>query len=193
MTSGDARSRARARGFTLLEVLVAFAILAVVLAALSSVQVEAVRKGGLAVDYREVREAADTVFRRIVYEIDKSDWPDGRIFTFDYEYGEYIGLPPHERDRWKPVRGILHKQRRMAAGTDPTGQVAGIEGERTGTEDPTPPPRQGEAGGRSETGEEVYYVSLDVLIGEESQEPFVTLTTYEPLPASERKTEEARR
>jgi prepilin-type N-terminal cleavage/methylation domain-containing protein len=184
MTS--ARRRAEG-GFTLLEVLIAFAILAIVLSALSEVQFQAVQKGGKAVDYREVREAADTVFRKIIYEIDKPDWPDGRTFTFDYEYGEYIGLPSHERDRWKPVRGVLHKQRRMAAGTDPTGQVPGVEGERVGTAEEAPPAEDTEGEG-SETGEEVYYVSLDVLIGEEAEGPFVTLTTYEPVPASERKT-----
>jgi prepilin-type N-terminal cleavage/methylation domain-containing protein len=177
-------------GFTLLEVMVAFAILAMVLSALASVQFESLEKAADAVDYREIREAADTVFRKIVYELDKPVWPDGRLIRFDYDYAEYIGLPPAARDAWFPVRGVLRKQTRMAAGTDPTGQTPGVEGERTGAEDVSTRPTSGEP---PPSGEAVYYVSLEVYVGEEEQMPFLTLTTYEPLPASERKAAEAGR
>lgn len=158
------------------------------LASLSTVQAEAVRKGGLAVDYREAREAADTVFRRIAYEIDKPDWPDGKQFGFDIEYGQYIGLPTYERDRWHAFRGVLHKQHRMAAGSDPSGQVQGVEGERTDANAGTKKEAPKKDGDAQETGEEVYQVSLEVFLGEESQAPFLTLSTYFPVPDSERRT-----
>jgi len=177
--------RGRVEGFTLLEVLVSFAILSIVLAALAEVHVSAVRKGGLAVDYREAREGADTIFRRIAYEIDKPEWPDGRRFTFDIEYGQYIGLPTYERDRWRAFVGVLRKQRRMAAGTDPSGQTPGLEGERVAGGERREEEKKPEDG--QESGEEVYQVSLDVYLGEEEQTPFLTLSTYLPVPESDRR------
>jgi prepilin-type N-terminal cleavage/methylation domain-containing protein len=181
------RARVREGGFTLLEVLVAFAILSIVLAALAQVHVLAVKKGGLAVDYREAREGADTIFRRITYEIDKPDWPDGRRFTFDIEYGQYIGLPTWERDRWRSFVGVLRKQRRMAAGTDPSGQIPGLEGDRVGATDRTQRREEEEKAGEATSGEEVYAVTLDVYIGEEEAAPFLTLSTYLPVPESDRR------
>lgn len=186
MTSADLRARS-ASGFTLLEVLVAFAILAFVVTTMQTVHVEAVRKGELAVDYREIREAADTVFRRIMYEVDKPDWPDGMRFTFDLVYGEYIGLPSHERDRWRSFAGVLRKVKRMAAGTDPSGQTPGLDEDEDGR--PTDPRREEEPPkeGEPETGEEVYQVRLDVFRQDEPEVPFLTLATYLPVPESERR------
>jgi prepilin-type N-terminal cleavage/methylation domain-containing protein len=184
----------RNRGFTLLEVMVAFSILAIVMTALSKVHVDAVKKGGLAVDYREAREGADTVFRRITYEIDKPDWPDGKVFTFDIEYGEYVGLPTHERDRWRAFRGVLRKQRRMAAGSDPTGVTPSALGDETGQSDrERREAERREAERRTDApdtgGEEVYLVRLEVYLGEESDQttPFLTLSTFVPVPESERR------
>jgi prepilin-type N-terminal cleavage/methylation domain-containing protein len=187
----SARPSGPLRGFTLLEVMVAFSILAIVMTALSTVHVQAVKKGGLAVDYREAREGADTVFRRITYEIDKPDWPDGTNFTFDIEYGEYVGLPTHERDRWRAFRGVLRKQRRMAAGSDPSGITPGAVGDETGTspEQRREAERERRPGEDDPTGEEVYLVRLEVYLGEESEAstPFLTLSTFVPVPESERR------
>jgi prepilin-type N-terminal cleavage/methylation domain-containing protein len=187
VTSADRRrpGTAREAGFTLLEVMVAFMILAIVLTAMNTVHVEAVRKGAIAVDYREAREGADTVFRKIVYEIDKPAWPDGRTFTFDDEYGALLGLKPHVRDRWRAFRGVLRKQPRMAAGSDPTGRTPGLVDTQDRREEERREAREGDDEA-SRTGEEVYLVSLDVFLGEEAQAPFLTLSTYVPMPESER-------
>jgi hypothetical protein len=164
--------------------MVAFMILAIVLTAMNTVHVEAVRKAAIAVDFREAREGADTVFRKIVYEIDKPMWPDGRTFTFDDEYGALLGLKPHLRDRWRAFRGVLRKQPRMAAGTDPSGRTPGLVDDQDAREEERREAREGDEASR--TGEEVYLVSLDVFLGEDAQTPFLTLSTYVPMPESER-------
>ena len=75
----------------------------------------------------------------------------------------------------------------MAAGTDPSGQIPGLEGDRVGATDRTQRREEEEKPGEATSGEEVYAVTLDVYIGEEEAAPFLTLSTYLPVPESDRR------
>src|SRR5262245_49976397 len=88
------------RGFTLLEVMCAFAILVLITGTMTISQHQAIEEGRSAVDLRELREAADTVFRRVLYEDGTPTWRDGQTGTLDYYYGDFAQLRGMERDRW---------------------------------------------------------------------------------------------
>ncbi len=193
MSSSEPRGRAAGeRGFTLLEVMFAFAILMMAFAMIFQVQSRSLTLGAKALDYRNVREMADTVLRRIIYEI--QNYNDGDRQTGDIWYGEYVGLTPKERIPWKDFLLVLHKKKGMAAGSDPSGEAASLWGE---TSSSSGSDSGGTTGGSSssgsgsadssgtEAGEQAYQIALDVFVGEEATEPFVTIRTIIPIPAAE--------
>lgn len=181
------------RGFTLLEVLLAFALLALFLAAMSLVQSRAVESGAQALDLRDLRVSADTVFRKFVYEIDRVN--DGDTAGFDSWYAEYIGLRGQARDRWSIYRGVVHKERGLAAGTDPTGKLKPLFDDGSGTSSTTSTTSTSSTSGttgtgsatdpESQAGEEVYMLTLEVFQGADGGEPLMTLRTIVPIPPSE--------
>jgi prepilin-type N-terminal cleavage/methylation domain-containing protein len=107
MSSGE-------RGFTLLEFLCAFAIVATVTGFLAVVTANSHESAMLAISQRELREAADTLFRRIIYEIHQHH--DGDSRTLDDAYADFAGLQRWERDRWQIYRYELRKVLKAAAG-----------------------------------------------------------------------------
>lgn len=186
------------RGFTLLEVLVAFAILALVVAAGTEVQYRAVEKGQKAVDLRELRVMADTVFRQVVYEYWK--WSDGEVRTADQWYADFAGIPSGpKRDRWQVYKLVLHKRKGMVAGTDPSGGVEPLfeeggtttgtttgsgssstgtgSGSGTGTGSST---GAGTDGDEEQTGEPAYLIELEVFF-QDREEPELTLRSIVPV------------
>lgn len=192
-----ARRRAEA-GFTLVEMLLAFAILAVTMAYLIQTQTSALQMGGKARDLRDIRVMSDTVFRKALYEI--WQWQDGASSTADVWYGDFARLKGPQRDQWRPFRLVFHKQKRMAAGNDPTGKVEMLEATDTygsttsgTTSKPTSPSGSGSSGtgssgtgdAASSSGEPVYLVWLEVFTGDEQETPDLTLRTIVPVPEVE--------
>ena len=131
MTSADAvaprpptraaRGPARAtRGFTLVEMLLAFAILAVVMAYLIQTRRRRSRKGAKARDLRDIRVMSDTVFRKALYEI--WQWQDGQSSTADNWYG---GVRESEGPAARPVAPVparLPQAEAHGRGQRPDGQ-----------------------------------------------------------------------
>lgn len=213
MTSADGATRAPApsrrrageAGFTLVEMVIAFAILAIAMAYMSQIQSSAVQQGAKARDLRDMRVMSDTVFRKLIYEIWR--WQDGASSTADVWYGDVAGLKGPQRDLWRPFRLVFHKQQRMAAGNDPTGKIetldssdpdgtrstskpSGSSGRGSGTSG-TGSGTSGTGSGSgstdpaSQSGEPVYVVSLDVFMSDENEQPDLTLRTIVPVPESE--------
>ena len=190
------------RGFTLLELVVAFAILAVVIVTAMEVQAGATAKAAKARDLRELRILADTVFRRIVYE-GNWKWTDGMTGTADEWYADFAGFADSAKHRWRVYRLELHKKKGMVAGTDPTGKVGTLfEGDdsTTTTTNPssttsgstgTPGSSTGSTTPGSEdpsVGEPAYEIELDVY-SDDSEEPAFRLRSVVPVPDKEREEE----
>jgi prepilin-type N-terminal cleavage/methylation domain-containing protein len=198
--AAPSRRRAGEAGFTLVEMVVAFAILAIAMAYMSQIQNSALQQGAKARDLRDMRVMSDTVFRKLIYEIWR--WQDGASSTADVWYGDVAGLKGLQRDQWRPFRLVFHKQQRMAAGNDPTGKIETLDSsDPDGTRSTTRPTGSGTSGmgtGTSGTGsgtgstdpatqsgEPVYVVSLDVFMSDENEQPDMTLHTIVPVPESE--------
>ena len=174
-----------ARGFTLLEVLIAFAIMAIALALMTEAQTKAVNAGAMALDLRDIRGASDTVFRRFIYEITTVN--DGDTAGLDTWYAEYIGLRGNLRDRWSTYRGVVHKQRGLAAGTDPTGKSQPLFEGQSGSNSSSSSSSSSSGTGPTADAtavEEVYLLTLEVFHGTEEPDPVMTLRTIVPIPSS---------
>ncbi len=120
MTSGSHPQRPlpgptrREQGFTLLEVMCALAILSMVTALIGEMCHTAYEQGSTATDLRDLREAADTVFRRLAYEDGRH--ADGLRASLDDFYAGWAELPSLERDRWRPYMMEFRRRPRTAAG-----------------------------------------------------------------------------
>ena len=176
------------RGFTLLEAICAFLILALITAQVSQIFWNNVRKGAKALSHRELREAADTIFRKMIYEWEL--YKDGDSRTLDEEYAEFADLEGMQRDRWAEYRYDLEKKRQSVVGSSIDGEDT-LFGEESsvmdsGTETESETGSEGEApaeaaGGESgdETGIELIRMTLKLYRTEqESDEPILTLTTW---------------
>ncbi len=121
-TSPASRPRRRAEqgGFTLLEALCAFAILAAVTGMITQDFVNNAQKGATALSHRELREAADTIFRKMIYEWE--EYKDGDSRTLDEEYGEFADLRGMQRDRWAEYRYELEKKPQSVVGASIDGE-----------------------------------------------------------------------
>jgi prepilin-type N-terminal cleavage/methylation domain-containing protein len=198
-----ANARRREGGFTLVEMLLAFAILAVTMAYLIQTQTSALRMGAKARDLRDIRVMSDTVFRKALYEI--WQWQDGQSSTADQWYGDFARLKGSQKDQWKAFRLVFHKQKRMAAGNDPSGKVETLDasdpdgtaskgsssGMSSGSSGSSGGSSSGSGAGTSGTdpanasGEPVYVVWLEVYTAEDSEQPDLTLRTIVPVPEIE--------
>lgn len=180
-----------AAGFTLLELMFAFAILAVVMAGLAGAETSSRAKAQKAVELRELRVMADTVFRRIVYEHGR--WEDGQRGQADEWYADFAMIPPGPlRERWKQYRLELRKRKGLIAGTDPSGQLESLvdggsaSGSGTGVDPGTaPPPTSGTPEGTA-SGEPAWLVELSVYLADR-EEPEIVLRSILPLSDEERR------
>jgi prepilin-type N-terminal cleavage/methylation domain-containing protein len=179
----EARLRAESNGFTLLEVMCAFAILAMVTGILTVQYFQAVDRGTRALHLRELREAADTVFRKIIYE--EQNQNDGDSKTLDVSYAEWAGMKSGAmRDRWRAYRYELRKERMTAAGSpdSSTGEES-IFGSRT-TESGRETSRRDEAtsGETDVPGLALWRMTVRFFHTDEgSDEPLLVLRTYIPV------------
>ena len=115
-------STRREAGFTLLEVMLAFAILALAVGLLTQIWAKNIEKAISAIDQREMRELADTVFGRILFEQQKNR--DGDEGSMTVMYGEWAGLPQARADRYRDYRYSLTKKEYVAAGSSGTDDEA---------------------------------------------------------------------
>ncbi|MEZ6007762.1 MAG: type II secretion system protein [Planctomycetota bacterium] len=127
--------RREAAGFTLLEVMCAFAILAIVSAFMVVLWTQSLDKAGTAIDRREMREIADSFFSRVLYE--DTEHRDGDSGTMDIAYGQWADLPQARRDRYRDYRYVLEKRLVTAAGTSSTDSDAEplFDSSRDGTDE----------------------------------------------------------
>jgi prepilin-type N-terminal cleavage/methylation domain-containing protein len=208
MSSADPRPARRPEGgFTLLEVMLAFAIVAIAMSFLALSQQQSFNAGAKALDLRDIRGMADTVFRRIVYEHWK--WNDGDTGTADQWYAEFADLRGAQRDKWKVYRLVLHKRKGVVAGTDPSGRLDSLFSDtdfydrdrygqpRSSTSSSSSTSPANGTGGTTGTadgsannvaGEPAYLIALDVFL-EGNEEPEMTLRSILPVPDSEREEE----
>jgi hypothetical protein len=177
----------------------AFAILAVVMAYLIEAQTSALRMGGKARDLRDIRVMSDTVFRKALYEL--WQWDDGSSNTADNWYGDFARLRGPQRDQWRTFRLVFHKEKRMAAGNDPTGKIETLDsgtdanGTDTGTTSKTTSSTttgststgstSGSTDPAASSGEPVYVVWLEVFTDDDPETPELTLRTIAPVPETE--------
>jgi hypothetical protein len=184
----------------------AFGILAVALSFLTIGEHQSMERGSQAVDLRDMRVMADTVFRRIVYEYWK--WNDGDRGPGDQWYADFAGMRGTQKERWKVYSLVLRKRKGMVAGVDPSGRVGGLFEE----EDYYDRDRYGESasstsgsGGTSSSGsgstsgsgsaadasndaasgEPAYRIELEVYL-QDRDEPEMVLSSIVPVPANER-------
>ncbi|MGE0229933.1 MAG: type II secretion system protein [Dehalococcoidia bacterium] len=179
-------ARRGAAGFTLLEVMCAFAILAIVSAFMVVLWTQSLDKAGTAIDRREMREIADSFFSRVLYE--DTEHRDGDSGTMDIAYGQWADLPQARRDRYRDYRYVLEKRLVTAAGTTSTDSEAEplFDTTRDDTSESTSGTTGGTTGDPAEEGEaaggtNLWRVTLKIFRvddpqGEES--PLITLQTY---------------
>lgn len=172
--AGLGRPRVAEAGFTLLEVLCAFAILAVLTGMLTVNFVQNVERGRVALSHRELREAADTIFRKIIYETEEYKDGDGR--TLDEEYGEFARLKGWQRDRWAIYSYRLEKKLTAVVGYVPDSEESLFES------DEDEPYLGDEEGAEAQDGVELMRVKLDIFRTDEAEDvPLLTLVTwYDP-------------
>jgi type II secretory pathway pseudopilin PulG len=198
--------RRDARGFTLLELVFAFAILALAIVGLMESQTKSMDKGVRTLELRDLRVMADTVFRRIVYEITK--WDDGQRGDAADWYADFAQVPAGpQRDRWKRYRLELRKRKGLVAGTDPSGGLgalfedamtstgtgssgtgsSGTGSSGTGSSGTGSGTGSGSTSGGTEgatTGEPAYMIELSVYF-EDREEPELVLRSIVPVTQQE--------
>ena len=169
--------RQSSRGFTLLELMCAFAILALVTAMITQIWANSIEKAETAIDQRELREVADTLFGRILYE--ESEHEHGEGHTLDQAYGLWAKLPQAKRDRYAIYRYELEKKLTTVSGS---GEVDG-DGERmfeVSEDEESSTISDEEEGGEDVKGIQLWRYTMRIFLTESTgdSEPLITLQTY---------------
>lgn len=179
------RSR-RSSGFTLLEVMCAFAILALLTSLITEICHKANRQGDEAADLRDLREAADTVFRRLCYE--DGVHPDGMRASLESFYAEWANLSRRERNRWRDYELEFRRRARTAAGEPTNGDAepivegakdSGSSGGAGGS--PGGSGTGGSAGEKEEdTSVKLVQLTLEIFLRDEPETKLIVLQTFLP-------------
>ncbi len=163
------------RGFTLLEVMCAFTILGLVISTMVVIWARNIDKAIWAIDQREMREVADTIFGKILFE--QQEHRNGDEGSLAVIYGQWAGLPPHRADRYRDYYYSLTKQDYVAAGTaDPESDAENLfEGDEDDEETSTITDDEDE----EKTGNvRLVKFTLKVFRSDERESPLITLTRY---------------
>jgi prepilin-type N-terminal cleavage/methylation domain-containing protein len=175
--------RSAQRGFTLLEVLLSFAILAVVTTIMTQIVSENMEKAASAIDKRELREIADTIFGKILFE--QTDHRDGAEGSISVDYGQWAHLPQARADRYSMYRWRLKKTEVIAAGeTDAKTDAEKMFGDDSTSEETSSTPAN-KADEPSKGSIRLIRFTLTVYHQEEPNTPLATLTRYLPPPEFE--------
>lgn len=174
------RSRTSQRGFTLLEVMLALAILTTVTAFISVVWSKSMDKATDAVARRELREVADTVFRRVLYEIQEhSDQQQGSLEEF---YGEWTGFRGLAKEKWRHYTYELLKKEKVVAGSaDTDGDAESLFGDSDEDDDDTTSGSRPSASETNESLSSIILLEITLNIYEvdgETSDPLISLRTY---------------
>lgn len=172
----------RARGFTLMEVMFAFAILAVVTALMSEMIHHNMEKASAAIDQRELRELADTLFGKILFE--QADHRDGDEGSIAVDYGQWAGLPQERADRYSIYRWRLRKTEMVAAGqTDPSDDAEGLFGADDEDEEESSSSGSGSSVSDADKGNvKLMRFTLTVYREDEPDNALIVLTRFLPPP-----------
>jgi prepilin-type N-terminal cleavage/methylation domain-containing protein len=170
------------RGFTLLEVMCAFTILAGIISIMVVIWSKNIDTAIWAIDKREMREVADTIFGKILFE--QQEHRDGDEGSLAVIYGQWAGLPAHRADRYRDYHYRLRKQEYIAAGEkEPGSNAEDLFDDAAGTDEETKapgipgPPTAGE--GAADVGsEKLVKFTLTVFRLEDEEEPLITLTRF---------------
>lgn len=104
------------RGFTLLEVMCAFVIMATLISFIVETWFESMLNASRSADSREIREVSDTVFGRILFEHQVGKFHDGDGGTLDVLYGTWARLSSRDRERYERYEWRLEIKKVQAAG-----------------------------------------------------------------------------
>ena len=163
------------QGFTLLEVMCAFAILAMITGFMASSWSSNMDKAGRSLVKRELREAADTCFRRILFE--EEEHSNGLEVNLEDFYGDWAGFKGAEREKWRRYVLVLEKKSKLAVGTSQDGDVDslfGETGENTSTGSSSSSDSESEEEG---PGIKLTEVTIRIYYADEMQgEPLITLS-----------------
>ncbi len=151
----------------------AFAILASFTSFVAQSWSQDMEKAGDAISRRRLREAADTCFRRILYEIQEHD--DGMSANVaDFYARDWLKLEGREADRYRFWKLELRKKLKTAAGTSDNEDAEDMFGDG---DDSTEDEPSGEEEGGS--GVTLMEVTLDLRhADEDGQSTILTLKTY---------------
>lgn len=166
------------RGFTLLEVMCAFTILGLVISTMVVIWSRNIDTAIWAIDKREMREVADTIFGKILFE--QQEHRNGDEGSLAVIYGQWAGLPPHRADRYRDYHYSLTKQDYIAAGqADPEDGAESLFGEEDEEESSS---SSGSSGSSSEEEKQgsvrLVKFTLKVFRVDERDEPLIVLTRY---------------
>ena len=175
-------ARANTRGFTLLEVMLAFAILAVVTAAMAQMIHNNMEKAAAAIDQREMRELADTLFGKILFE--QADHRDGDEGSISVDYGQWAGLPQERADRYSMYRWRLRKTEMVAAGSsDPSDDEENLFGNDDDEDESSSGGSSGSSVSDADKGNvKLIRFTLSVYHEEEPDNALIVLTRFLPPP-----------
>lgn len=174
------RTPCSARGFTLLEVLLSFAILSIVTTLMTSIISENMEKAADAIDKRELREIADTLFGRILFE--QTEHRDGDEGSVSVDYGQWAGLPQSRADRYTMYRWRLKKTEMVAAGSTDEGDAENLFGDQDESTSSTETSSESTSEEANKAAINLMRFTLIVYHQEEPNEPLVTLTRFLPPP-----------
>lgn len=163
-------------GFTLLEVMCAFSVLALVTTFMTEIWADGIEKAETAIDQREMREIADTVFGKILFE--EQEHSDGQEDTLDNAYGRWAQLPPAKRDRYRDYRYVLEKKLTTVSGSgsedgDAENMFANEDDDSSSSSLSTE-----DEEGEGAAGVELWRYTMRIFHKDSGDEPLITLQTY---------------
>jgi hypothetical protein len=172
--------------------MLAFAILSMIMAIAGEIIHENMEKAADAIDKREMREIADTIFGKFLFE--QTEHRDGDEGSVAVEYGQWAGLPQDRADRYEDYRWRLVKQQVVAAGVaDTTKDEQPLVGSATDSTTGTPSSTSDTSSSSSSSSSaddkdaqksnvQLVKFVLTVYHVDRPDEPLITLSRYLPPP-----------